>query len=434
MREIGLRRTMFLTSYFVMLSTCVYLAFAKITVDRLEESAKESVTYWAIWVILYVWLCLEIVLTRHAVTRILKKMSVLTLLIAISLVAYAVGGGSVEATARLIMFGMTIVFAAWLASSITIEELCEVFYHVASAIAVFQLIVYPFMKDYGVLFDQFERTTVLGLSPYSGLFGHKNLAGGFFGLSIMIRIANFHAASFARRPLRIVLFVAQTICFLWSGAITSLAALSVATVFVVSLKLLRKNRALGIVALSVACAAIVGSALSLSPILALFGRDVGLSGRDNLYLIWPQFFLERPLFGYGYGQFFSAAADAPSVALNRLTQWGGVVTFESGYLQCLIDFGALGGLIFAYIIVRAMITSVKITQTKSMHRDVPVAMMIFILSASVSANFIELHNTVFPVMLFYFYFRPRVSVANKGHRPAPAAYPAVGNRQQAFAG
>jgi exopolysaccharide production protein ExoQ len=434
MREIGLRRTVFLVCYFAMLSTCFYLAFATITISGLEEAAKESVLYQATWISLYVWLCLEIVLTKYSALRVLKAVTVPMLLILISVYAYAVGGAHDDAIVRLIMFSTTIVFAAWLASVVKLEELCVLFYGVASVIAVIQLILYPFLKEYSVLFDQLERTTILGLSPYSGLFGHKNLAGGFFGLSILMRLVSSNRLSFVRQPVGIVLFAAQLICFLWSGAVTSVVALALAMLFVLCLKVLRRNRPLGIVGLCAAGAIILGAALFLDPILSLFGRDVGLSGRENIYSIWPQFFLERPLFGYGYGEFFSAAADAPSIALNRLTQWGGVVTFESGYLQCLIDFGALGGLVFAYIIARAMITSVKIAKTKSTYRDVPLAVMIFVLCGSVSANFIEAHNTVFPVLVFYFYSRPKVAVTGRDRNTLSATYALAQDREHALAG
>ena len=205
-------------------------------------------------------------------------------------------------------------------------------------------------------------------------------------------------------------------------SVTSIISLVLTIAVVAFLRLLRRDRSLGIWAfLAMSFIIVCGVEWSNLAIDAL-GRDSDLSGRHSIFAYWPYFAFQHPLLGYGYAGFFSSSADSPAVALNGLLQFGGVVTFENAYMQLVIDFGALGFAIMLYIILQAVIGSVKYTCSTSDRRYVPFAILLFLLLGSLTVNSIEVHNTIFMMLIFYFYFKnqlflgePRSSRYRRSH-------------------
>jgi exopolysaccharide production protein ExoQ len=396
----------FLVAYQAMLGTCFYIAFASMSVDRMESKAGESVVYQMLWGAFYAGLFVRILIDRKKFIPIIKRLSAPLLLVAISLSAYTIHGAHIESIIKLGMYIMTILFAAWAASVVPAEEFLENFYKLACVVAVFQLAAYPFLNQQSsLLYDPLERPTFIGGTAYAGLFAHKNLAGSFFSLGILIGL---NKLTNKVKLTDIVFLTVQLSCLLYSGAMTPLISLFIAYVVTISFGVLRTSPSLGktmFLFIFVGCA--LGYAFR-EDVLLFFSRDVGFTGRDILYANWGKFFLRRPFLGYGYAEFFSNFTNSAGIELNAMIQWTNYFNFESGYLQSAIDFGGAGLAIYIYIIIKSLVFGFNcLNWTLSEHRKTLLGVTIFIIISSFADTYITLHNSLYPAFLFYVYFQPK---------------------------
>jgi O-antigen ligase len=171
------------------------------------------------------------------------------------------------------------------------------------------------------------------------------------------------------------------------------------------------------------CVAILALITGHGAFFELIGRNENLTGRDFLFAVFPRFFTERPVFGYGFNGFFTGEPGAPAQQLWELAPWHHKFpTFESSYLEILIQFGIVGGLCFAAIILCALRNSWRFARTSnSAYRYAPFGIMIFILSSSLSETYLTLQNYIYVVLLFWIYFgiELRPSKISKGNRSPP---------------
>ena len=347
--------------------------------------------------------------------HITKRLWAPLLLAVISLSAYTINDAHLELISKLGMFMATILFAGWAASVMPVEEFLENFYKLACGVAVFQLAAYPFLIHFSHLYDS-ERQTFLG-DVYAGLFAHKNHAGSFFALSILVGL-NKLTNNLRKSITNIVVLYAQllglVLCLILSGAATNLVSCFIAYCLVIPLGLMRKKPLLSAVMFFIVIVGSLFSFIFAEDILSILGRDVGFTGRDVLYANWSTFFLRKPFLGYGYSEFFSNLTDSPSYELNDLIKGGEFVTFESGYLQIAIDFGGFGFVLYIYIIARSLFYSFKFLRvTMSEQRNALIQIMICIIFTSFTNNYISLHNSLYLAFLFYVYFEPKSGALGK---------------------
>jgi O-antigen ligase len=422
----------FLALYQVMLGTCIYMLFAGIQEEiittgaqeaqttALENKAGQSNLYQSIWLLLYTILLLRLIVDWKYVARLLPKLFVPGVMVAISLWAYLLYGAHFESITKLGMYFITVLFSMWAAAVVPVEKFFEIFYRLAVASSIFSLLVYPIYSQNSLLYDLDARPNIFGLSAYGGTFGHKNLAALFFGFGLLIAFIKFInmirlrrntvtlKKSFFRSSLDVVSVACLFVSLGLTGGTASIFALiaGCGAALAINLMMLGTAARLGLIT-ALACAAIVGPVF-YQDILLLFGRDADLTGRTQIFAEWPHYFSMRPLFGYGYGEFFLEIPESPGFALTQLLRKR-VECFESGYLQAGIDFGGIGLLLILYVMISSLANGWRFFKNNfgvSPYAQLPFAAICFIATSSISDIFIVVHNTVSAAVLFYIFFGP----------------------------
>src|SRR5262249_31927255 len=140
--------------------------------------------------------------------------------------------------------------------------------------------------------------------------------------------------------------------------------------------------------------------------LSVFGRSTDFTGRDALVQLWPTFFWEKPMLGYGFGGFFTGQAGSPAEQLSYLLSKAGMYsTFENAYLDILIQFGLVGGILYASILIKAVLKSAQFYKSSmSMYKVVPINVLACVLATSFSESSLLQQNFVVCVFVFWIYF------------------------------
>jgi len=345
----------FIALYLTMASNAFYLAF----LDSLDANklarASGSIQYDVIWGFLY---SVSIFFILIGLPRsIPKTWPLIAMLVGISVCAYGYYGVHMGNILKLVSLLMTIVFGGWVAAELSTDRMFDIFFRLSVAIVLIHFAMYPVLSKMGItaVYDKLQRDTLLGIKPYAGLFAHKNLAATFFVQGIVVGVGR----TFSRGG-RLTAFTAVGLLALLSGLIISggISPLLSGLVCIAVMGAVVIYRTIPWLSVILGGALVPGAiTLALIPnlLLKLLGRDETLTGRTYVYQSWAHFFLSRPLFGYGYGEAFSGEANSVGDYLNTGTGlwYANYVDFESGLLQILIDFGVLGGLVFALAFIIA---------------------------------------------------------------------------------
>ena len=240
----------------------------------------------------------------------------------------------------------------------------------------------------GLRFDEERLTAVIcaaaavavigsvlwGLAPHTrafddnghfrGLFYHKNAFGLFLGVSIISVIYRM-AVLRDVGPGRILLLCGLLGCFVLAHSATPIVALSGALVTAVVTALLRRSEGLmhSIVPRFLCVAVIV--VMMLGPHLAsdvaeALGRDPTFSGRTTIWDFVLPMIGHRPWLGYGYGIFW-LGEQAPGALF-----WYWSKQFElhahDGYLQLLLDAGAVGLALFLASLALLVLRTIRLSR------------------------------------------------------------------------
>jgi O-antigen ligase len=403
----------FLRLYLIMLGACFYFAFFDIThIDTLEKAGNSSV-YRGIWVILYFGL---LYFSLSSYRLLARGLIAPVLLLLISLTAYAFNGFEAESVVKLGMYMFTMLFGIWLAARFSFQEFFSIYYRLASYVSAAHLLLYPAVNHISHKFEPLARANIFDLSIYSGLFAHKNQAGLFFGIAFVIGFIRLFFTDQPRTVGACLLLGAIFFSLGMTGAASPLISAIFACAGIIAIEIVRRygKAGIGVMMIFVPLPAII--VLNAEWFLGLFGRDLSLTGRSYAYQSWFLFFQQHPLFGYGYGEFFSSSSDAPGIELNAGKLYAHFMNFESGVLQTGIDFGAAGMIVMGAIVVYALANGIKYSQRRGVAGYFPVGIMIFIITSTLNEVYIVAFNTLTPAIVFYIYFRFRLLAAS------PAVY------------
>jgi exopolysaccharide production protein ExoQ len=136
---------------------------------------------------------------------------------------------------------------------------------------------------------------------------------------------------------------------------------------------------------------VVWLAMNSKAILEILGRDNSLTGRLPLWAIILQEIASRPVFGYGYGAFWSTE-EADRV---RDTIGWNAPNAHNGFLEILLGLGVVGGALLLMGLLRNLALAVRAARARAqMGESWPLFFLIFNLlysiteSSLLSANFI----------------------------------------------
>lgn len=210
--------------------------------------------------------------------------------------------------------------------------------------------------------EQSQSAELVG--AWHGLAPQKNALGSMATISLLLWL---HACLSKESPLWRALpgLVLSAICLLKSRSSSSLMAAILASGLL--LMLLRSPHSIKrympylitvfvCIVLTYSLAVLnflPGSAMLLSPITALTGKDLTFSGRSDIWQIIEQNVALHPLLGGGYGAYWTGLLNSPSmVMLQRLYYYP--TESHNGYLDVMNDLGyvgvmCLGGYLFTYL-------------------------------------------------------------------------------------
>ncbi len=394
-----------LVSSVLMLSTFPYMIFSKSDLIVITSRASESAAYKYIWFTLYFLLAFSISWHWRSVAPRLVTLILPSLILISGALGYM--GHRVEpvAAARLLMYGSTILFAFWAANRFTRQQVFDAMFLVGCITSVLFWALYPFYSGYTYIYDQLGRTNLLGLSPYAAPFAHKNLAGGFFALCIVIGLVRISDRAIRTGPVHVLFLALMTLCLLMTGAINPVVSLFAVLPLMPLLLFIKRDQRLASLYFVLASIATALTVLVASQVLSLFGRDLGFTGRSFLVEVFPLFYGRRPLTGYGYDQFFADSPLAPAVELMSLQPWHTFYNFESSYLQILIDFGLIGFVLFIILLAGVCIRSWRLAMsTADFVHVTPLLLAAYLIVSSFGDTYLGLHNCLVPFVMFFLYF------------------------------
>jgi O-antigen ligase len=404
-RRSALYREVFTAAYLLMLCGALYGLFSTTTASgAVAAKAGTSSAYTALWLGLYAILLFylrdELINPVNLFAR--NRWFGLFLIAAVLSYAFSPPDSQLVAT-KLFMFVMTLLFGLHLARHFTVERLLSLFVTLSAFVLVVHWLIYPVQSHFA--YDHMERATLLGLKPYGGLFAHKNLAGTFFGLSFL---ASYGRALSGRRRWRFALLAfGHAVALVVAGAASALlCAVLGAAIMTGAVLYGRGSRLLAFYLLALALVTVLVIGVGTSTILQAVGRDAGMSGRWRVFAAWPEYFGQHPLFGWGYSNFFTGSWNEPAEGLRTLTPYHArFFTFESAYLELLIDFGAVGAGMFFAMMTTGLRNALRLAAAPdTLFAQVPLGWLVFIAVMSVSDSGLRIHNLVTAALVAWSYF------------------------------
>ena len=401
-----LKRSLALSLYLIVFSGSIYLLFGTFDEGSLSGKSGESSLYLGLLFFTYSVLLYQLTVVRIAALGTVLKSTALLMFILSGSVSLFTAGAAGMSVVRFGLFIVTISAGLLISLRYSLDEFCETFFYTSFAITIAHFLAYPLLAG-RIVYDALDRETLLGLTSYAGLFPHKSVSATFFSLSLIISLARYFGSRAATpRRLSMALACGSIVALLLSGAVGRLLALLISALVGllfraffrkdnVSLLLLVGGLMLGAVAYLV-----IGNNW-----IYFFGRNWNLTGRDDLFELWPRFFMEKPVFGYGFDGFFTDVAGSAGSILSDLNGGRGFSTFESVYLDLLIEFGVVGGFCYACILLIGLWKSIRSYNTgNSKYKFVPLLLILWIIIGSAMDSGVLHQNSLDCVLVFWIYF------------------------------
>lgn len=212
---------------------------------------------------------------------------------------------------------------------------------------------------------------LMDLYPYEGawqgVFVHKNALGRWSGLALLGSLSLLVGCRGGWRLLGLGLSALSATTLVGSQSIAALVATIPAASIVAIGAVWRTLRGVRVILVVEAfILAIAGGVLVIvfgDAILAYFNRDTTLTGRTVLWGSLVPLLEQRWLFGYGYGAFWSGQMEASTVVWSRL---GWMAPHAHNfYLDSVLDFGVIGLLVWAGLLVLLATRGVRLLDSES---------------------------------------------------------------------
>ena len=407
--------------YFIVFTDSIYLLFSGFdNGGQLSEKSGGSLAYQGLIFISYFVVLYKLVSVWPVALRTLIQSRGLIILVVCSIASYAAAGVENVVLLRYVLYLLTICAALDISSRYSIDEVCETFFYTAFFIVIVYFLAYPVLRNH-ILYDELARPNMFGFTSYAGLFPHKNAAAEVFALSFIISLARFYGTrDAAKKYTSLIMMCGSILAIAMAGAVGPLLALMLGLLAsYLFLTLIRGDILRVIIIGCIICLAVIAAvSIGLDEILHVFGRTADLTGRRILAEYWQRFFSEKPMLGYGFGGFFTGLTGAPGEMFSHLLSKDRMyATFENAYLDILIQFGLIGGIIYAIIIIKAIIKSALFYKTStSTYKVVPINILAYVLISSFSDASLLLQNYIVCIFVFWIYFGvDRVRVLRQGN-------------------
>ncbi|MCR9269134.1 MAG: O-antigen ligase family protein [Hyphomonadaceae bacterium] len=215
----------------------------------------------------------------------------------------------------------------------------------------------------GLLSPSFGRMQEVHVGAWQGLFYEKNQLGGMmaraalFGAFLIIMDRKYRGYWASLVLLSSGLVVLSTSMTALLGLILGLGVLGLGA-------WMKRGMLTGLATLWVGVLMIAAglAVLIFAPelVFQLLGRDMTLTGRTDIWIALVDYIEQRPLFGYGYGAFWSPDSD-PGNWVRETLQWD-APTAHNGWFEVTLALGLVGLVLlildFLLTVIRAVLASI----------------------------------------------------------------------------
>lgn len=291
-----------------------------------------------------------------------------------------------------IFLGQITSFGVYFAARYSLKEQLGLLTVTFSIVMLLSIAIALALPDYGVMTFQ-EGGVHQG--AWRGIYIHKNGLGRMMVLSALVFLLS--TSNSRNRWLA------------WSGFILSIAIIVLSTsktalaILFTSIALLPFYKALRWRSSLAACFAIatvlVGGSLAIllasnaEAILGVFGRDLTLTGRTDLWVAVLDKISERPWLGYGYGGFWRSWEGESAQVLSTV-RWAAPHS-HNGFLDLWLDLGLLGLLTFALGFLAVCWRSVICLRLIGTYEGLlPIAYLTFLLLANLTESSLLRQNSL----------------------------------------
>jgi O-antigen ligase len=278
--------------------------------------------------------------------------------------------------------------------------------------ATLSLVFVLALPSYGVMGQGSIVTgeAITHAGAWQGIYGHKNILGRIMVLSAVVFLI-FALSGRRYSWLAWVGFGLSVVLILGSTSKTSLIIFLTIMALLPFYRALRWSNTLAVpffitvilVAGSVAMLLVSGA----EDILGVFGRDITLTGRTDLWAAVLDKIWQRPWLGYGYGAFWRGW-DGESADVWSVVRWEAPHS-HNGFLDLWLDLGLLGLLAFTLSFIALCLRAVSwVRQTKTAEGLWPLAYLTFLLLANLTESSLLRQNS-----LWLLYVAVTLSIHNR---------------------
>jgi O-antigen ligase len=245
---------------------------------------------------------------------------------------------------------------------------------------------------------------------FRGPLYHKNAIGRLMSLAIPVLLIQTQLSSRERRMWWLAV-VAAAVMLVLSHALSGLlvAGMLCSVVLLHPLARRRGRTVLLLPVLVVALGALAATEGWLDPLLAALGKDPTLTGRTQIWELTLRQIAERPLLGYSIASFWQLSSVA------KIGAW--FPNAHNGYLQLLVELGAVGFLIFAVQLITTLVRSLVLAQRRGGTALWPYCVAAYVFVYNLAEVSLMEENSI----VWVAYVSASLAVRSRGRRSTPVA-------------
>lgn len=292
-----------------------------------------------------------------------------------------------------VFVGQITTFGLYFAARYSLREQLKLLAVTFSVVVLLSIATALALPDYGVMTFQ-EGGFHQG--AWRGIYIHKNGLGRMMVLSALVFLLSVNSSR-KYRSIAWAGFVLSIALIVLSTSKTALAILFISIALLPFYKALRWRSSLAI-CLAIATIFIGGSVAVLlvsnaEAILGVFGRDLTLTGRTDLWAAVLDKIGERPWLGYGYGGFWRSW-EGESAQVLSIVRWAAPHS-HNGFLDLCLDLGLLGLLTFAFIFLAVCWRSIICLRSiRTSEGLLPIGYLTFLLLANLTESSLFRQNSL----------------------------------------
>jgi O-antigen ligase len=361
-----------------------------------EVSARGNLGYVALWLLLYAAsgaLVLREIWRRGLDVRLALLAPFALYVVASATWAVNPWGSAVFGT----MLALTIVVAAALAAEIHPAALLALMARTITALVAVSLAL--LVVDPASVVSTPDRPGLFMPGELYGVFSHKVALGTYAAVALLVLFSS--PESFPRPWARRLSILVCAVGLVLSNSASAIVALVVAGTLLAAARLLPSARA-GLFTATLAVVIVVSIALPFidaGAFAQLLGRPPTLTGRTSFWTLAPDFILERPWLGYGYGGFFDQNPYSRVWDLWATAEWFFTPNFHNSALDVTIALGVVG--LGAYLTV--LLAAGAVHGNRGLGRSAELLAAVVVLFAVGCATDFQLmrHNALPTILMFY---------------------------------